>query len=259
MDFSAADDKSGGGAKSFIAELMPRFPIYTDFLTEEAREVIGRAHAATEPARRMLEQEGIATLALDLDPDRVHQARAAGQAVAYGDATKAPTLTAAGLARASAVVLTYLDTAVVLKTLATIRALAPHTPVIVRTQTDRDLERLRAAGATEVVPESQEGSLMLAGHALALVGVPMRRVIHIVQQYREQRYGLLRGYFHGADDVHEDELEAERLATLTVPPAAAGQRLADIGVSAVYTPKDFQMARIMDDVAHLAAAHRASS
>ncbi|KJK13125.1 arginine N-succinyltransferase [Burkholderiaceae bacterium 16] len=59
MDFSAADDKSGGGAKSFIAELMPRFPIYTDFLTDEAREVIGRAHAATEPARRMLEQEGL--------------------------------------------------------------------------------------------------------------------------------------------------------------------------------------------------------
>ncbi|HOV20703.1 cation:proton antiporter [Ottowia sp.] len=177
---------------------------------------------------RMLEHEGITTLALDLDPDHVQQARAAGQAVAYGDATKAPTLTAAGLARASAVVLTYLDTAVVLKTLATIRALAPHTPVIVRTQTDRDLERLRAAGATEVVPESQEGSLMLAGHALALVGVPMRRVIHIVQQYREQRYGLLRGFFHGAADSHEDELEAERLATITVSPAAAGQRLADV-------------------------------
>ena len=177
---------------------------------------------------RMLEHEGITTLALDLDPDHVQQARAAGQAVAYGDATKAPTLTAAGLARASAVVLTYLDTAVVLKTLATIRALAPHTPVIVRTQTDRDLERLRAAGATEVVPEAQEGALMLGGHALALVGVPMRRVIHIVQQYREQRYGLLRGFFHGAADSHEDELEAERLATITVSPAAAGQRLADV-------------------------------
>lgn len=60
MDFSVADDRSGGGAKSFIAELMPRFPIYTDFLTEEAREVIGRVHASTEPARRMLEQEGMA-------------------------------------------------------------------------------------------------------------------------------------------------------------------------------------------------------
>jgi len=177
---------------------------------------------------RMLEHEGIATMALDLDPDHVQQARAAGQAVAYGDATKAPALTAAGLARASAVVLTYLDTPTVFKTLATIRALAPHTPVIVRTQTDRDLERLRAAGATEVVPEAQEGALMLGGHALALVGVPMRRVIHIVQQYREQRYGLLRGFFHGAADSHEDELEAERLATLTVPPTAAGRRLAEV-------------------------------
>ena len=177
---------------------------------------------------RMLEHEGIATMALDLDPDHVQQARAAGQAVAYGDATKAPALTAAGLARASAVVLTYLDTPTVFKTLATIRALAPHTPVIVRTQTDRDLERLRAAGATEVVPEAQEGALMLGGHALALVGVPMRRVIHIVQQYREQRYGLLRGFFHGAADSHEDELEAERLATLTVPPMAAGRRLAEV-------------------------------
>ncbi|AEI81549.1 arginine N-succinyltransferase subunit alpha (plasmid) [Cupriavidus necator N-1] len=60
MDFSVADDHSGGGAKSFIAELMPRFPIYADFLTEEAQAVIGRVHASTEPARRMLEQEGMA-------------------------------------------------------------------------------------------------------------------------------------------------------------------------------------------------------
>ena len=72
--------------------------------------------------------------------------------------------------------------------------------MIVRTQDDRDLEKLQAAGATEVVPETLEGSLMLASHALALVGVPMRRVIRIVQDQRDARYNLLRGYFHGADD-----------------------------------------------------------
>ena len=44
--------------------------------------------------------------------------------------------------------------------------------------------QLQAAGATEVVPEAVEGSLMLASHALALVGVPMRRVIRIVQEQR---------------------------------------------------------------------------
>nr|HMN58330.1 cation:proton antiporter [Ottowia sp.] len=206
---------------------------------------------------RMLEHEGIATMALDLDPDHVQQARSAGQAVAFGDATKAPTLTAAGLTRASAVVLTYLDTPTVFKTLATVRALAPHTPVIVRTQTDRDLERLRAAGATEVVPESQEGALMLGGHALALVGVPMRRVIHIVQQYREQRYGLLRGFFHGAADSHEDELEAERLATLTVPPAAAGQRLADVLKQAVGEGGALRVVRLRSRLGIPVAAHEA--
>ena len=72
--------------------------------------------------------------------------------------------------------------------------------MIVRTQDDLDLERLQAAGATEVVPETLESSLMLASHALALVGVPMRRVIRIVQDQRDARYNLLRGYFHGADD-----------------------------------------------------------
>jgi CPA2 family monovalent cation:H+ antiporter-2 len=94
-------------------------------------------------------------------------------------------------------------------------------PVIVRTQDDRDLEKLQQAGATEVVPETLEGSLMLAGHALALVGVPMRRVIHMVQQQRDERYSMLRGYFHGADDPTYLESEQERLATVTLPLGAS--------------------------------------
>jgi CPA2 family monovalent cation:H+ antiporter-2 len=87
-------------------------------------------------------------------------------------------------------------------------------PVIVRTRTT-DLDRLRAAGATEVVPEAIEGSLMLASHALALVGVPMRRVIRITRTQRDARYNLLRGYFHGADDDTVNEREHERLGTVT--------------------------------------------
>ena len=177
---------------------------------------------------RVLTQEGVPYVALDLDPDRVRQAQAAGQAVAFGDAAKPQALIAAGLNRASAVAITYLDTHSVLQVLTTIRAHAPQLPIIVRTQTDRELERLRAAGATEVVPESHEGSLMLAGHALALLGVPMRRVIRLLRDQREQRYRLLRGYFHGADDVSEDEMQEERLASFTLPEAVAGRRLAEV-------------------------------
>jgi CPA2 family monovalent cation:H+ antiporter-2 len=170
---------------------------------------------------RMLAQEGIPYIALDLDPDRVRQATAAGDSVVFGDASRLQALIAAGLGRASAVVITYLDVPGATKLLGAARQHAPQVPVIVRTKDDRDLEKLQKAGATEVVPETLEGSLMLASHALALVGVPMRRVIRIVQDQRDARYNLLRGYFHGADDdASTEDFEQERLATVTLPPEA---------------------------------------
>jgi monovalent cation:H+ antiporter-2, CPA2 family len=184
---------------------------------------------------RMLERESIQYMALDLDPDRVRQAAAAGDSVVFGDAARLQAIMAAGLARASAVVITYLDVPSTLKVLANTRGHAPQVPVIVRTQDDYDLEKLLAAGATEVVPESIEGSLMLASHALALVGVPMRRVIRTVQDQRDARYNLLRGYFHGQDDDTADEIDHERLHTVTLPPTARtiGQTLESLALHAV--------------------------
>ncbi len=167
----------------------------------------------------MLERERIPYMALDLDPDRVRQAAAAGHSVVYGDAARIQALKAAGLKRASAVVVTYLDTPSALKVLALAHEHAPTVPIMVRTVDEQDIEKLRQAGATEVVPEAIEASLMLAGHALALVGVPMRRVIRVLQEQREQRYSLLRGYFHGADDSTADEQQQERLVTVTLPMA----------------------------------------
>ena len=166
---------------------------------------------------RMLEAQGIPYMALDTDPDRVRQAAAAGHSVVFGDASRLQALMAAGVARASAVVITYLDMPAALKVLGNTRTHAPQVPVIVRTQDDLNLKQLQDAGATEVVPEAIEGSLMLASHALALVGVPMRKVIRIVQDQRDARYNLLRGYFHGADDNSVDELHHERLSTFTMP------------------------------------------
>ena len=209
-------------------------------LTTIARKSIGVNHHVLicgfgrcgQNLARMLESQNIPYMALDLDPDRVRQAAAAGHNVAFGDSARLQALTAAGLARASAVVVTYLDEPAAFKVLANTQEHAPQVPVIVRTQDDHNLEKLRAAGATEVVPEAIEGSLMLASHALALVGVPMRRVIRIVQDQRDARYNLLRGFFHGADDNSVDELEHERLATVTLPPLgrAVGQSLASFAL-----------------------------
>lgn len=148
----------------------------------------------------VLEAEGVPLVALDLDPDRVRLAANAGESVVFGDASRRETLVAAGLHRASAVVVTYSDTVGALKLLAALRAIHPTLPVLVRATSERDIEALRQAGATEVVPEIVEGSLILASHALALSGVSLARVASRIRAIRDDRYQMLRGYFHGADD-----------------------------------------------------------
>jgi CPA2 family monovalent cation:H+ antiporter-2 len=171
----------------------------------------------------VLEAENVPFVALDLDPDRVREAASAGESVVYGDATRRETLLAAGVHRAAVLVVTYDDTHTAIRLLHQVRALAPHLPVVVRTSTDADLERLREAGATEVVPEIVEGSLMLASHALALTGAPLARVLRRIRAIREDRYGLLRGWFHGADDRESETIETDhlRLHAVTLPAGSA--------------------------------------
>ena len=184
---------------------------------------------------RLLDTQNIPYMALDLDPDRVRQAAAAGQSVVFGDAARLQSLMAAGLARANAVVVSYPNTASALKILHLVREHAPRVPVLVRTIDDSDLETLRAAGATEVVPEAIEGSLMLASHVLALVGVPVRKVIRLARDARDARYSLLRGYFHGLDDDTVGELQQARLQSVTLPEGTrwAGQPLDGLGLHAI--------------------------
>jgi monovalent cation:H+ antiporter-2, CPA2 family len=178
---------------------------------------------------KLLEEEGIAYYALDLDPDRVSEAQAAGAHVSYGDAARRESLVAAGIHRAAAIVVTYASTPSALRVLHFVQELAPALPVIVRSYDDTDLDKLRAAGATEVVPEALEGSLMLASHALVMLGVPLRRVVHRVQAARDERYASLRGYFHGDGDAPDDEQYLPvRLhsVTLTDSAKAIGKSLA---------------------------------
>jgi CPA2 family monovalent cation:H+ antiporter-2 len=185
---------------------------------------------------KMLEQEGIGYVALDLDPDLVREAAAAGESVVYGDAARRETLVAAGIRRAAALVVTYADAVSALKVLRQVNELKPGLSVIVRTQDDRELERLMKAGATEVVPEIFEGSLMLGSHALVLLGVPMTRVVRRVREAREQRYRLLRGTFQGFEDeesVEEESLERLHSVLLEAGAAAVGRRIADLGLAAL--------------------------
>lgn len=160
---------------------------------------------------RFLKEESIPFIALDIDPTRVHDAAAAGQHVMYGDASRRLVLEAAGAERAKALIVSYSDMRASLKVLHLVKENYPNLPVIVRTYDDADIDAFRDAGATEVVPEVLEGSLMLASHALVLLGTPLNRVVKRIRLFREERYKMFQGYFHGLSDLPTETTEAHQI------------------------------------------------
>lgn len=181
---------------------------------------------------RFLEAESIPFVALDSDPTRVRAAATAGESVVYGDPSKREVLIAAGISRARGLVITFSDVGASMAILRHARAIKPELPIVVRTIDDTHIEALREAGATEVVSEVMEGSLMLASHALMLLGIPLSQVLRRIRAVRESRYALMKGFFRGATDVNEDlEDEAQpRLSSLLISQqsAASGKTLKDL-------------------------------
>jgi CPA2 family monovalent cation:H+ antiporter-2 len=182
---------------------------------------------------RLLDAEGLRYVALDLDPERVREAATAGDTVVFADCARREALVAAGLHRAAAVVVTFADVGACLRVLSHIHALHPAVPVIVRAREESDIERLTAAGATEVVPEAFESGLMLASHALVVAGVPLSRVMRRMSQVRDEQYGLLRGLFQGSGDELAGEA-AVRLHAITLDAGARsiGKTLAELDLAA---------------------------
>ncbi|HED38954.1 MAG TPA: potassium transporter [Chromatiales bacterium] len=171
---------------------------------------------------RFLDQEGFNYIALDLDPVRVRDARAAGEQVFYGDSTHIENLGAAGIGRAKVLVISFDDYSRSMKILEQVKRLWPELPVLVRTRDDANLDGLQQAGATEVVPETLEASLMLASHLLLLLNVPVSRIVRSVQEVRSSRYQMLRGFFHGqeAESLEQAPSFRERLQSVELPEAA---------------------------------------
>jgi CPA2 family monovalent cation:H+ antiporter-2 len=166
-----------------------------------------------------LKEEGFAYVALDLDPRLVRDAWEAGEPVFYGDATRAALLEAAGIRRARALVVTLGDAPGAERIIRTATELAPHLAVVVRTKDDLHLEQLESAGATDVVPDSVEASMMLANHLLRRLDVPFDEVLRLTQKARQDHYRRLRGYFHGEDLAeleHVEDADRYRLHTVVL-------------------------------------------
>ena len=171
---------------------------------------------------RVLEAQGFEYIAVDLDLARVRPARQAGDPVVFGDSADDEVLVSCGLDNASAVVITFANPAVSVGIVRAVRAMRKDVPVLVRTQDDGGLTELNLAGATEVVPETFEASLMLVSQVLLLLHVPVTRVVRTVGDIRRSRYATLRTIVHreGEDALDELESPAEGLASVVLPPSA---------------------------------------
>ncbi len=139
--------------------------------------------------------EGILFIALDVDPQRIAEARAQGINVVFGNADRPEVLQAAGVARARAVVVSYPDAHSAERVVRIVRSTRPEIPIVVRTTDDKDVARLKAAGATEVIPEVLESSLLIAAETLVQAGIPMKKAILHVRAARAERYASLRDFY----------------------------------------------------------------
>ena len=222
-------------ASEWMLRAMELTQIAASSMATDRHAIICGSGRSGQYLARFLEQEGVSYVALDLDPERVREAAAAGDTVVYGDAARREALVAAGLMRASVLIVSYADADSALRVLALVRALRPELPVVVRAVDESDFARLSQGGAAEVVPEVLESSIMLASHALVLLGVPIARVVRRFREVREQRYDLLRGFFHGAADAADDLDEARqpRLHSLVLNPGAwgIGRSIAEIDLA----------------------------
>ena len=210
-------------ASEWMIRAMQITSIAAQTMAEQNHVIICGYGRSGQNLSRILEQESIPFIALDLDPKRIQEARIAGESVVYGDAARKEVLVAAGLQRAKVLVVSYADTVSALKILNHVRTLRPELTVVVRTRDDSDLDVLKLAGATEVVADIQESSLMLASHAMMFMNISTGRILRRIRQTREERYSLFRGFYFGDTDEIEENNEKilPRLLTLTIEPNTA--------------------------------------
>lgn len=202
--------RAHGLARSLTdSALLSRSEVAQSGLSKHQHVIIAGFGRAGQTCARFLKLEDIPFLALDLDPERVSEAKSAGEQVAFGDASRRDILLAAGLLRARLVIITFDDRKRVEAMLTLIKALAAEVRVLVRTRDDSFLEAFKQAGAYEVIPESQEGALMLVSHLLLNCNVPIGRVIRRMEHERSSQYRFLHGFYWG--DQSAGNLETDQL------------------------------------------------
>jgi len=132
-------------------------------------------------------------------------------------------------------VITHDDLAAALRTVTLARQRQPRLTILVRTRDDSHMDELLAAGATEVLPEGLEASLMLGAQLLLLLGRPESEVNERMATIRAERYHLLRSFIHSRSEGASERGYRQRLHTVPLPAHAwaVGRSLKELALPAV--------------------------
>ena len=184
----------------------------------------------------ILDSEDFKYFALDFNVELISNAAKAGYKVSFGDSTHREILKAAGLERASILVICHDHIGSAEKTLKQAKHINPDVPVLVRTKDDTYYEQLTDAGATEVIPETLESSLIMASHVLSILGIPMARIVRRIQAVRNNKYATMREFFHSneTNDLELPDDVRKRLSSYTLEKGAyaIGKKLPDLQLQA---------------------------
>ena len=181
---------------------------------------------------RFLAQEGKSFVVLDEDPLHVEEASQAGDPVFYGDCCRIELLEAVGLARACQVVICIDRPESALKIVKAIRQKIVSVPILVRTQHFDQAESMKKAGATVVIPEVLESSLLIVKHVMLMLGFQPDLVRKRIKHAREHRYEILNGYYPGLNDylLNSDMAEHRHAVTVSDTCNLQGKRVADLAL-----------------------------
>lgn len=171
---------------------------------------------------KILNSESFNYFALDYNVELISNASKAGYKVSFGDSTHREILLAAGIERASILVICHDSVGSAEKTLIQAKSINKEIPILVRTRDDTYYTQLSEAGATEVIPETLESSLLMASHVLSILGMPMSKIVRRVQEMRNNKYATMREFFHG-DEMDNLELPDDirkRLSCVTLDDGA---------------------------------------
>ncbi|GAB4354338.1 MAG: monovalent cation:proton antiporter-2 (CPA2) family protein [Gammaproteobacteria bacterium] len=155
---------------------------------------------------RILERAELPYVAIDMDSDRVNEARSQGYSVFFGDASRKEVLEAAGAEQARLLVVSLDNPSSAERCVEGMHRHYPNLPIHARARDSSQALKLRELGATLAVSETWEASLQLGGGVLQSAGLAAEEINALLDEFRHGVYGTT------------DDTESETTSKVSSPP-----------------------------------------